>query len=199
MSKITRTNALKLVVAFSVLVGFSSSVVAEDVANSDNASAWQDSRALVFGKFRLLKNGNETKLGEGMFSNVAALRLYRPEDQEEFTGRVGENGEISMKLSPGEYYVNSITFRHQGERIEPETNFRFVVSADHKASYIGTITLETSFSNGYHGMKGSFDRFTVRNDCAESCDQRLAELGLVPQDVAVTLPTWQEHLALNGH
>ena len=190
----------KLLVCFCALVGFTSSAIASDGADSSTSSAppaLSDSKSVVFGKFRLLMNGYETELGQGLFGNTAALRLYRADDQAEFTGRVGKDGEFSLELAPGDYYVMSISFKHRGETIEPETNFMFNVSADHEASYIGTIMLEATFSSGYNGMKGTFERFTIHNDCVTDCDRRLAELGLSRAAMETALPAWQAQFARN--
>lgn len=198
MNKFVYQTACKLLVCLSVLAGFSSSAYAspDDASTmSATSSATTFARPVVFGKFRLLKNGNEIKLGDGFFSNVAALRLYRPEDQEEFTGRVGDDGEFSMQLAPGDYYIENVVFKHQGETIAPETNYVFTVSADHEANYIGTITLETTFTKDYNGVKGTFDRFTVADDCATDCDRRLAELGLPNSELMVDLPKWETQVA----
>ena len=188
MRKYTLSIVVALVAGFAGSAGFSSPAVAAEAGFE---------RVVVFGQFRLLKNGSEVKLGEGFFSNVAALRLYRPEDQEDFTGRVEEDGEFAFKLAPGEYYLMSITFKHQGETIEPETNYVINVSPGIEAAYIGTITLETTFGGGYHGMKGSFDRFIVSNECAADCNRRMADLGIAGAPMEVALPQWQEQVALH--
>ena len=156
-----------------------------------------DNQVVVFGEFRLLKNGYETKFGDGVFGNVAALRLYRVDDQEEFTIRVGEDGEFSRRLAPGDYYVMNVSFKYRGETIRPDTNFMFNVSGDSGANYLGTLTLEATFSSGYNGTMGSFDRFLVADECASVCERRLAEFGLNNADVTTSLPEWQTQVAIN--
>lgn len=183
---------LTLLVLYSALGVFSSSAIASDSHNSTSARD-----VMVFGKFRLLKNGSETQLGSGFFSNVASLRLYRDDDQEEFTVRVGENGEFARALTPGDYYVMNISFKYRGETVRPETNFMFNVSDNGQPNYVGTITLAANFSNGYHGSKGSFDRFLISNECASDCARRLAELGLENQVAVTSLPQWQQQVAFN--
>jgi len=188
MQKLTLT----LLVSFSMLAAFTSSAIA-----SDDALSSSDSRTMVFGKFRLLKNGHETKLGDSFFGNVAALRLYRAEDQEEFTLRVGDNGEFSRELAPGDYYITSVSFKFRGETIRPDTNFMISVSEDGRPNYVGTITLEATFSGSYNGAKGSFERFTISNECAMDCERRLAELGLPDVDPTTSLPEWQTQVAFS--
>lgn len=200
MSKSKQKFGISILVIFYSLAGFTSSVSAESSANVDNAD-YADApviqRAVVFGKFRLMKNGNEVQLGQGLFGNSALLRLYRASDQEEVTSRVGKNGEFSAKLAPGDYYLTSIAFQHQGETIEPETNFVFSVSADHHASYVGTITLETTFGSSYNGMKGSIDRIMIGNDCATDCAARLEQFGMANNTVATALPHWEAQVSWN--
>jgi len=189
MQKLTIT----LLVFYSVLSAFSSSAVAADDINLAS-----DREAVVFGKFRLLKNGEETNLGEGFFSNVASLRLYRADDQEEFTVRVGEDGEFASALTPGEYYVMYISFKYRGETVRPETNFKFDVVDNTQPVYVGTITLDAKFKNGYHGSKGSFERYLISNDCASVCGRRLAELGLENAVAVTSLPQWQQQVAYSN-
>ncbi len=187
-----RKLTLALLVFTSSLGAFSSSALAADSHNSSS-----DRTVMVFGKFRLLKNGEETQLGTGFFSNVAALRLYRADDQEEFTVRVGENGEFARELTPGDYYVMNISFKYRGETVRPETNFMFNVSDDGQPNYVGTITLAAKFRNGYHGSKGNFDRFLISNECASECERRLAELGLENSVAVTSLPQWQQQVAFS--
>lgn len=183
MGKFTKQLTFKLLVTFVAFTGLSASAMATD------------DESMVFGKFRLVKNGYETRLGDGFFGNTAFLRLYHADSEEEFTARVKDDGEFSIPLAPGDYYVMSIAFKHQGETIEPETNFMFHVSADHAANYVGTITLETKFKTGYQGTKGSFDRFVISNDCAAECGQHLAKLGMADADTTTSLPEWQQQVA----
>ena len=187
-----RKFTLSYLVFLSALAGFSSTAVAaEDVISSS------DDGVVVFGKFRLVKNGYETKFGNGIFGNFAALRLYRVDDQEEFTIKVGKNGEFSGRLEPGDYYVMNVSFKYRGETIRPDTNFMFNVSDDGSANYLGTLTLEATFSSDYNGTKGSFDRFLVADECASVCERRLAGFGLENADVTTSLPAWQTHVAIN--
>ena len=187
-----RKSTLSYLVFLSALAGLSSTAVA-----SDDVRMNSDDRVVVFGEFRLLKNGYETKFGDGIFGNVAALRLYRVDDQEEFTIKVGKGGEFSRRLAPGDYYIMNVSFKYRGETIRPDTNFMFNVSGDSSANYLGTLTLEATFSSGYNGTKGSFDRFLVADECASVCERRLAELGLENADVTTSLPAWQTQVAIN--
>ena len=75
------------------------------------------------------------------------------------------------------------------------TSFMFTVTEDSPASYIGTITLEATINDGYNGANGTFDRFTVRNDCATDCAERLAALGMSSVDATTSLPEWQTRVA----
>ena len=187
-----RKFTLLYIVFLSALAGFSSTAVASDDVGMSSVD-----QVVVFGKFRLLKNGYETKFGHGIFGNVATLQLYRADDQEEFTIKVGKGGEFSRRLAPGDYYVMNVSFRYHGETIRPDTNFMFNVSGDSSANYLGTLTLEAKFSSDYNGTNGSVDRFLVADECASVCERRLAELGLENADVTTSLPAWQTQVAVN--
>ena len=150
---------------------------------------------VVFGKLRLISNGKEVELGEGIFAKSATLQLRQPGAGQEIQGKVGREGEFAWVLEPGYYSVSSIGLKYHGETVEPQTNFRFSVSADHKASYVGTITLEASFDPGYFGLRAMVDRYTVKNECAANCERRLAQLGLSGEAATVSLAHWEERMA----
>jgi hypothetical protein len=61
------------------------------------------------------------------------------------------------------------------------------VTADKDAVYIGTITLEATLDAGFYGVGGTFDRYTVSNDCSDECAGRMTALGLSENDVTVSL------------
>lgn len=150
---------------------------------------------IVFGKFRLVRNGQEIQLGDGIFANSATLHLQKSDNGREIVGEVGRDGEFAWALAPGVYRMSSIGFSFRGEKVESQTNFSFAVSADHRASYVGTVTLEATFHSGYHGTSGTVDRITVRNDCEAGCEKRLAELGLPSAAVTASLFHWDERIA----
>ena len=198
MSKFNTFKTLKIFFCFSMVAGFSASAIAEDGGNlsqNDANATEKHSRVVVFGRFELYKNGVETKLGDSFFSNTAALNLYRPADQEEMTVKVGDNGEFSRTLAPGEYYLIGIEFKHRGESVQPETNYVFTVPADAATSYMGTIAMHATFSGGYMGVDGKIDRFILTDDCRAECSSILSNLGLAGSSVSSSLPTWERQLA----
>lgn len=150
---------------------------------------------LVFGKFRLVRNGNEADLGTGPFANRAMLHMVNGKDDRDIVGQVGDDGEFAWTLAPGRYQLTAIDFDSRGERETTETNFTFAVPADHEAVYIGSITLETTFESGYYGLNGTVDDYRVTNDCATDCANRLDRLGLSMDDMTVELLTEQYHFA----
>lgn len=150
---------------------------------------------VVFGKFRLVRNGQEIRLGEGIFANSATLELQKSGSDGRIVGEVGRDGEFAWALEPGSYSMSSIGFSFRGEKVESQTSFSFAVSADHRASYVGTITLEATFDSGYHGTTGTVDRITVRNDCEAECEKRLAELGLPAGAATASLFHWEGRIA----
>ena len=163
----------------------------EELAKASAATA----DTVVFGKFRLLRNGSEANLGEGIFANSATLHLYDQGERREIAGKVGKGGEFAWVLAPGQYRVSSIGFNNRGERAETETDFSFTVSADSEAIYVGTITLETTFDSGYFGLNGVVDRYTVSDDCANDCAGRLERLGLSSDAATVSLLQQEGQLA----
>ncbi len=159
----------------------------EAVANASNA--------VVFGKFRLVRNGHEMQFGDSIFANTATLTVYDARDGREINGKVGRDGQFAWALKPGTYHVSSVGFKYHGERVEPPTGFTFTVSPDHKATYVGTMMLEASFSAGQYGTNGTIDKYTVSNDCATDCASQLARLGLDADSTTTALFRWNNQIA----
>ncbi len=178
---------------FLAIAGFSGCATSPGSVESGTdltQAAAADTGTVVFGKFRLIRNGQEADFGTSMFDSTAALHLSRADSGDEIVGKVGEAGEFAMALEPGFYRVKSISFSNRGERVKPLTSFTFEVSASDEAVYIGTMTLETTFDSGYYGLNGIVDGYTVRNDCAVDCADRLVRLGL--PDVQATIQLMQQ-------
>ena len=150
---------------------------------------------VVFGKFRLIRNGEEADFGTSIFDSLATLHLSRAGSNGEIVGRVGESGEFAMTLEPGLYRVTSISFSNRGQRVKPLTSFTFEVAATDEAIYIGTMTMETTFDSGYYGLNGVVDGYTVRNDCATDCADRLSRLGLSDTQATIQLMQQQGQFA----
>ena len=142
---------------------------------------------VVFGKFRLVRNGQEARFNNDLLATSAVLHLRRASEPGRILGKVGEDGEFAWALVPGHYRVSSISFNNRGERVEPITNFSVSVSGDTDAVYIGTVTLEATFNSGYYGINGIVDGYTVRNDCSSDCAARLERLGLDASNSSVSL------------
>lgn len=154
------------------------------------ASADGNETSVVFGKLKLVRNGEPVALGDGLFANSATMNLYQESGNRQFTGRVGADGEFSWELPAGTYRVQSIAFRVKETVMKPETNFTFTVSPEHDASYLGTIALEATFDAGYLGVHGGVDRFTVWDDCVTDCERRLTQLGVSESRNDVSLLRW---------
>jgi len=195
MNGVIRKLAL-ITTTYVVAVGLSGcATTAKSIESSAELAAASAGEHVAFGKFRLVRNGYETKLGKGIFANSAVLYLYQTGDSDEIIGKVGMGGEFAWSLQPGSYQVSSIDFNNRGEKISLNTDFKFAVSADHPASYLGTMTLETTLDNGYYGVNGTVDRYTVTDDCAKECSRRLSQLGLSMEDATVALMQEQSQLA----
>ncbi len=149
-----------------------------------------NSHPVVFGKLEFVRNGERIELGEGMMATSAKVQLFDQDDNRQIVGDVGDDGEFSWVLAPGTYEVAKIGFRYQGQDIAPETSFEFTVSSEHDATYLGTISLETTFDAGYNGVNGKVDKFTVWNECAEDCGTRLTRLGLSDDSSTESLFRW---------
>ena len=150
---------------------------------------------VVFGRLELLRNGHEVAFGDGIFASSATLNLAEAGSAQPIVGRIGRDGEFAWALKPGTYRVTSIGFRYQGQKIQPPTGFTFTVSEGYRASYVGTITLEASFDRGLLGTRAQVDRYTISDDCAAECDDRLSRLGLEGEQSSRALFSWERSLA----
>jgi hypothetical protein len=153
------------------------------------------STTLVFGKFRLIRNGEEARIGDGVLDTSAQLNLESIDGKSGIVGTVGDNGEFGWALQPGYYRVASISFNNRGERVEPLTDFTFEVTPGSQALYIGTVTMEASFDSGYYGINGTVDSYTVSNDCATDCASRLDKFGLSDASLDIGLMQQQRPVA----
>mgnify|MGYP001590332975 CR=1 FL=1 len=167
-------------VFFVAVVGTSGCATAAKSVDATDATAIavNSGEAVVFGKFRLVRNGQEARLDDGLFSTSAKLNVMRAGESQASVHRVGEDGEFAMALEPGFYRIASISFNHRGERVEPVTNFTFHVEGGQEALYIGTMTLEATFDSGYYGVNGFVESYTVSDDCASDCAARIEKLGI---------------------
>ncbi|MDJ0918896.1 MAG: hypothetical protein QNJ05_14110 [Woeseiaceae bacterium] len=162
----------------------------------DTASIERD--AVIFGDLTLVTNGHEARLGDGLFAADAGIRLEHVETGRNYISRVGKNGQFETSVAPGSYRLHTIFFKHHGETIEASTDFVFTVSNAAEATYIGAIGLEASLDNGSHGVVGTADRFTVRNNCANVCDDRMAAIGLPHGDTDIALVQWVNQVAASA-
>jgi hypothetical protein len=190
MHNVTRNFAVTILVGVVSVAGLSGCATnartvtsAEDLA----AASMTGSETVVIGKFRLLRNGYEARLGNGFFATSAKLHVNRDGNPQEIVGEVGRDGQFVWILEPGNYRISSIAFDNRGDSVEPVTNFAFTVADGADATYIGTITMEATFESGYYGLSGTVDRYAVIDDCAADCDARLAALGLSRDRAVVSL------------
>jgi len=199
VTKVIRSlvNAITCVAVAALFSGCA--MTAQNVDHMDDLAQATDSGAekVVIGKFRLVRNGQQVEFGDGIFANSAKLHLYQDGADQEIIGKVGRDGEFAWALEPGDYTLSSIAFKHRGETIEPATNFAFTVSADRDASYVGTITLEATFSSGYYGTSGVIERFYISDDCAADCGKMLNSLGMADTIAASSLLQWETQVASN--
>lgn len=142
---------------------------------------------VIFGKFRLVRNGEEAAIGDGLFATTAELHVVNGDGKSGIVGKVGKHGEFAWALKPGTYKITTIGFDNRGEREQIGAGFAFTVSADYDAVYVGTITLEASFDSGWYGTNGAVDNFFISNDCAADCEQRLDVLGLSMDSMTVSV------------
>lgn len=151
--------------------------------------------AVVFGRFELLRNGHEVAFGDGIFASSATLNLAEAGSARPIVGQIGRDGEFAWALEPGTYRVTSIGFRYQGQKIRPPTGFTFTVPEGYRASYVGTITLEASFDRGLLGTRAQVDRYSISDDCAAECGDRLSRLGVDANQSTRTLFSWERSVA----
>jgi hypothetical protein len=187
MTHSTRNLAGGLAAGILVLAGLSGCATTANSVDSSAGLGQGTASNLVFGKFRLVRNGHEVAIGDGALSNTATFELRRDGAQTDISAEIGDGGEFAWVLEPGTYEVSGIGFRYHGDRIETPANFSFTVAGNQKATYVGTITLEASFHSVANGTIGAVDSYRVANDCATDCADRLSRLGLSTDGVNIAL------------
>jgi hypothetical protein len=193
-----RGQIRKLVIAAGILAisGLAGcATVSEQMGANVDAEKLAAGDALVVGKLRLVRNGYEVPLGDGLLSNTATLRLYKDGAGDQIIGKVGDNGEFAWPLTAGDYEIASVGFGFRGERLSAPTNLVFTVSEGDRVSYIGTITMEVTLETGYNGTLGSLDRFWIGDDCATDCDRLVSNAGLSSTTATTSLVHWQYRTA----
>ena len=95
MNLVTRKNLVTLLSIVGVFALSACGTTARTIDSGEELAkvSASPSDTVVFGKFRLLRNGNEANLGDGIFANSATLHLYDQGEQREVAGKVGKGGE----------------------------------------------------------------------------------------------------------
>ena len=143
--------------------------------------------AVVIGKLRVVRNGTDVGLGRGFFASRATVDLIDLDTADHFEADVGENGEFAWTLAEGSYTLESIDFMVRGERVSLTGDFAFDVGRACPATYIGTITVETTFDSGYYGLTGAIDGYSITDDCEADCAPMLTRLGVAADAATVAL------------
>ncbi len=195
MTRLTK-NIIVVLAALAATALAGCSTTAGTIDNGNKlAKASNGSDSVVFGKFTLVRNGEEAKLNDGMFATTASLHIVGENGQGKVIGRVGKDGEFAWALAPGDYRIAAMDFDNRGEREEAASDLTFSVPADGKPVYIGTIRLEASFDSGWYGTNGAVDDTYVKNDCATDCARRLEALGLPASSMHVDVVEAEYQLA----
>ena len=152
------------------------------------AVASEDSdNVLVFGKVRWVQNGQEIKVGKNLFGNIIEFQVYPAATRRRQIARVGENGQFSWALPPGEHHVPAINLSSGASSFVVPVFIHLIVPEDCEASYAGTLTLETTLKQGWLGADSTLDRMSVADDCDEMCASMLEKLGLPASAARVSL------------
>ena len=102
--------------------------------------ARSEDSSLVFGRVQWLENGEEKKIGKGVFDFSLKPGLLRLEDKSRTFCELGENGEFIWELKPGTYVVYRLNYWDTWSGnyyIVPKVAFH--VSGKGKSIYIGTL------------------------------------------------------------
>lgn len=70
-----------------------------------------EGQSIVFGRIVWLENGEEKKIGAGVFTMSLAPRLMRIEDKTRIIAAVNEGGRFVWSLERGTYLINKIDYR----------------------------------------------------------------------------------------
>lgn len=147
----------------------------------------KQSDAIVIGKIRLIKNGDEVALGDGMFSTAPRVHMVDVRNDRSVRAKVGDNGEFAWPLQAEYYNVTGIEFLVNGQQILFPTYLTFAPSSTKDATYVGTITLDMDVDSGFYGVTAKAASMNISDECNSMCDRHLANLGLDRNDLDIGL------------
>jgi len=147
----------------------------------------QQGDAVVIGKVRLIRNGKEVPLADDMLASTPKLHLTDLRHGRTIKAEVGENGEFAWPLQAEYYNISGIEFLVNGQKVLFPTYLTFAAGNDTKATYVGTITLETDIDSGYYGLSARAMSMSIANDCDRLCGRHLYDLGLDEDDLSIGL------------
>lgn len=192
------TNRIMAIAACAAALTASGCSNLPQTAATDSRLSPAAGQAVVIGKFRLVKNGAEVNLGDGFLANKAVLHVEDSAGREQLSAAVGPNGEFTWALEPGSYQLSGIDFMVRGQRMNVDSRFEFDATSTAEATYVGTITLQTSFDSGYYGLNGVIDNYSIVDDCFTDCDGILARIGMPEGSAEVSLVRADEQLLSNN-
>lgn len=100
----------------------------------------EEDQSVVFGRIVWLENGEEKKIGAGVFTMSLAPHLLRLEDKARVIGEVNEGGRFAWSLKPGTYLINKIAYRDPWSGnyfVTPKV--AFAVPETGKTYYVGVL------------------------------------------------------------
>lgn len=160
--------------------------------------------SIVVGRIRWLENGEERKIGSGMFQFSISPVLLRMEDRSKIKTSVDENGAFAWALKPGIYVINRINYRDPWSGnyfMVPKVAFR--VSEKGKLYYVGTLMVDFKPKRDLIGGLSGEMKIAIRDQSPEDEGVLTRNLGvdasvekslmIHDRDLPSTIDTTQEY------
>ncbi|MHC4954874.1 MAG: hypothetical protein ACYTGZ_13390 [Planctomycetota bacterium] len=184
----------RLAILLLVAAGCASTENIED--GSDLATqAKRTDRSIVFGRIRLIQNGEEKEIGDSYFELQLTPHLLRMQDKERIHAEVDEGGHFVWSLTPGTYLIHMVVYRDPWSgsyQLIPKA--AFAVPENGRIYYVGTLEAVLTTERDILGKLRGTTRFSVWNE-KRAEEQRLrGELGLETRPVANSIMVRDERL-----
>lgn len=123
-----------------------------------------EGKSIVYGQVIWIENGEQKKIGSGIFDFFIKPSLLRLEDKARILCDVGEYGDFSWALEPGTYVINKIQYRDTWSGnyfFVPQIGFR--ISEAQKVYYIGSLKADCETERDLIGGLFIKAKFTIED------------------------------------
>jgi hypothetical protein len=138
---------------------------APNLETAADVEAATNGKSLVFGQVRWFEDGEQKKIGSGVFTMSLKPQLIRLEDQQRINAEIDEGGNFTWSLAPGTYLINRINYRDPWSGnyfVAPKV--AFAVPEGNKSYYVGTLECRFEPKRDLIGGLSGIVQYTVLDE-----------------------------------